>query len=129
MPVSAGIRRRRAGIRLPPLPERLSILLAHDGKRAEDVRRIVAVDAIEVKEERIEPCNAMATIFLIPNKRRSAIAEIAGEWLQIPRRIGQPQHLSAHEIANLDLAQSLHELLRTNERQLFNNDNNSKLKL
>lgn len=84
---------------------RFLILFAHDREGLEDVLGVVPLDSVEVEEQRIEPCHAVTTVFLVPLKRVAAVAGCAREWLKIPRGVGQSQYFAAYEITNILFAQ------------------------
>ncbi len=70
------------------------------GESVEDVSCIVAIDAVEIKEQRIQPCQTVAAVVLIPRERCAVITQITRKGSKVVGGVGQAQHFAAHEVSN-----------------------------
>ena len=81
-------------------PVSLLVLLAHDGESVRDIGRVVAGNAVELEEQRIEPRDAVATVIFVPLERPAVVTEVAGEGFGVMRGIGQPQYFAADKVGD-----------------------------
>jgi hypothetical protein len=72
-------------------------LFAHDRKGAHHVIGFIAVQAVEVEEQRVQPGAAAQPIFRVPGKGRAGMALVGGEAGHVLRGVGQAQHVFADD--------------------------------
>lgn len=68
------------------------VLFAHEPERVEDVRRVVAVDAVQVEERRVEFTTDQRAAVGIPPERWAIVAAVVGKRFQVSSGVGQLQH-------------------------------------
>ena len=99
--------------------ERRLVLPPDDGEGAQDVVRVVVVEAVEVEIQRVEAGAEVAALLLVPGERWAVVPEIAGERRHVVGRVRQPQHVVADEIARRRLAETPVVVLRRDDGELF----------
>ena len=96
---------------------------ADNGEGAEHIGRVVPIQAVEVKIERVKAGAEVAAAFLlIPDEGLAIIAQVAGEWSQVVGGIGKAKHMIADEVAGSPHAEGAVVTIRGDDRKLFDDE-------
>ena len=76
----------------PVLSPRLLVVTLHNRERLHDVLHVLAPDAVEMKECCVELAAEVETAIIVPGERRTRVAAVARERLEVVRRIDQLKH-------------------------------------
>ena len=116
IPVGEGVHVRQHEVPGAVGAERRLVLPPDDGEGAQDVVRVVVVEAVEVEIERVKAGAQVAALLIVPGERRPVVPQVTGEL----GRVRQPQHVVADEIARRRVAKPPFVVVGRDDRELLN---------